>query len=98
MSASADVIDAAKEELATVKDPLIPVFNAKELDKLLGTTLVATANELVAALIVAISSVLAIILLASDADVTLNEPDICVFKAKELVTLLIDPEIAFFKA
>ena len=35
---------------------------------------------------------------ASDCEASLNEPDICVFKAKELVTLLIDPEIAFFKA
>ena len=76
ISASADVSDAAKEELATVNEPLISVFKANEPVVLLGTTLVATANELVPALIAAIPSLLAIILSANEADAILNEPDI----------------------
>ena len=60
--------------------------------------MVATANELVPALIAAIPSLLAIILSANEADAILNEPDIWFFKANELVTLLIEPEIALFNA
>ena len=52
------------------------VFKANEPVVLLGTTLVATANELVPALIAAIPSLLAIILSANEADAILNEPDI----------------------